>query len=289
MQKFSSLVQIITSTIYVKGFAYILYKFRNIFKNADSIYTIPGKIKLNLNLDDYFENAILWGFYEYSVKIIVNSYVNNGGIFIDVGANLGFFSSHAAKSIGPSGSVYAFEPNPHLADRIAQNIALNNFSNVQIISKAISDTAGEAKFYVGKQHALSSLRDSYLSELETVIDVEVSTLDAEVHAHRISPANISLIKIDVEGHEFNVFKGMQELLKYKPKIIFENNPLALAENGYSLIDIWEAFLKKHNYQMFYLNSKKNHTFLSFYQLDRVQLNSENLSKYKDLPGDILCI
>jgi hypothetical protein len=41
--------------------------------------------------------------------------------------------------------------------------------------------------------------------------------------------------------------------------------------------------------MFYLNSKKNHTFLSFYQLDRVQLNSENLSKYKDLPGDILCI
>tara|TARA_Y100000768_G_C23917043_1_gene652896 strand:- start:65 stop:262 length:198 start_codon:yes stop_codon:yes gene_type:complete len=47
----TSIIQLITSSIYVKGFAKILYKFRNFFKSGDSNYKIPGKIRMNLNLD----------------------------------------------------------------------------------------------------------------------------------------------------------------------------------------------------------------------------------------------
>ena len=126
-------------------------------------------------------------------------------------------------------------------------------------------------------------------ELDKTITVQVSTLDTEIQTLKIKPENISLIKIDVEGHEFNVFQGMTGLLKYKPTIIFENNPLAMKECGYSLIDIWESFIQGSEYDLYYLNSKKNSTLLSFYNVNKILLDKNNISEYKDKPGDILCI
>ena len=284
------IIQLITSSIYVKGFARILYKFRNFFKSSDSNYKIPGKLRMNLNLDDYFENNILWGFYESQVRESIKSNIKKDSVFIDIGANIGFFTNYGASLVGSNGHIYSYEPNPECVERIRKNLELNNFKNVKIVNKALSDSVETKKFYIGKQHALSSLSEgSELMELDKTITVQVSTLDTEIQTLKIKPENISLIKIDVEGHEFNVFQGMTGLLKYKPTIIFENNPLAMKECGYSLIDIWESFIQGSEYDLYYLNSKKNSTLLSFYNVNKILLDKNNINEYKDKPGDILCI
>ena len=284
------IIQLITSSIYVKGFARILYKFRNFFKTSDSNYKIPGELRMNLNLDDYFENNILWGFYEPHVRESIKSNIKREGVFIDIGANIGFFTNYSASLVGSKGYIYSYKPNPECVERIRKNLELNEFKNVKILNKALSDSHQTKKFYVGKQHALSSLHEgSELMELDKTITVQVSTLDTEIQSLKIKPENISLIKIDVEGHEFNVFRGMTGLLKYKPTIIFENNPLAMKECGYSLIDIWENFIQGSEYDLYYLNSKKKSTLFSFYNVNKVPLDNDNIKEYKDKPGDILCI
>jgi hypothetical protein len=86
-----------------------------------------------------------------------------------------------------------------------------------------------------------------------------------------------------------VFKGMMRLLEHKPKIIFENNPLAKKECGYSSIDIWENFIQVKGYDAYYLNSKKNSTFLSFYKVNKTLLDKNNIDEFKGLAGDIFCV
>ena len=286
----TSIIQIITNSIYIKGFARILYKLRNFFKSNDSNYKIPGKLRMNLNLDDYFENSILWGFYESQVREVLKLNIKKDSTFVDIGANIGFFTNYGASLVGSKGHVFAYEPNPECVDRIKKNLELNQFKNVKILNKALSDSIEQKKFYVGKQHALSSLHEgSELMELDKTIKVQASTLDTEIQTLKIKPENISLIKIDVEGHEFNVFKGMTGLLEHKPTIIFENNPLALKECGYSLTDIWENFIQGNGYDVYYLNSKKNSTFFSFYKVNKILLDKNNINEYKDKPGDILCV
>lgn len=82
---------------------------------------------------------------------------------------------------------------------------------------------------------------------------------------------------------------MMRLLEHKPKIIFENNPLAKKECGYSSIDIWENFIQVKGYDAYYLNSKKNSTFLSFYKVNKTLLDKNNIDEFKGLAGDIFCV
>ena len=131
------IIQLITSSIYVKGFARILYKFRNFFKSSDSNYKIPGKLRMNLNLDDYFENNILWGFYESQVRESIKSNIKKDSVFIDIGANIGFFTNYGASLVGSNGHIYSYEPNPECVERIRKNLELNNFKNVKIVKKSV--------------------------------------------------------------------------------------------------------------------------------------------------------
>ena len=69
-----------------------------------------------------------------------------GSVFYDIGANVGFFSVIAGRRVGKDGMVYAFEPVPANADALAHNIAINGFSNIELIRAAVSSTTGQAEF-----------------------------------------------------------------------------------------------------------------------------------------------
>src|SRR5687767_9780556 len=72
-------------------------------------------------------------------------YLGPGGVFYDIGANLGFFCVLAARVVGSTGHVYAFEPHPEFARRVKKNADLNGFENVSVIQAAVADHSGRQR------------------------------------------------------------------------------------------------------------------------------------------------
>lgn len=152
-----------------------------------------------------------------------------GMIFVDVGANIGYFTLIAAKLVGFTGKVYAFEPDEDNFNLLYQNIKLNNFSQVVAIKRGVSDRNGQAKLYRDPnnpcRHSLAP------NETAQVIEIATVTLD-EFFADQ---PRFDMIKIDVEGAEPAVFAGMKKLIAANPKLILltEFYPAAIRRFGAS--------------------------------------------------------
>ena len=146
---------------------------------------------------------------------------------LDVGAHVGYYSLLGALA-NPSALVHAFEPVPHVADRLVQHCALNNVTNVELHQVALDRTHGDAPFYyssaipVPSASGLSREALGDLPDTET-ITVERNTIDRFVKARRIT--HIDLIKIDTEGTELDVLSGAKETLsRFRPAMIVEVLP-----------------------------------------------------------------
>jgi FkbM family methyltransferase len=129
-------------------------------------------------------------------------------MFIDIGANIGIYSLVAATSRS-SVSVVAFEPDPASADLLRENIRLNSV-DVRVIEAAISSTAGFAVLHVPHGHSgMASLRSRGLKQVDevNVRTVAVDELDGAIAVESGSAIDV-VIKIDVEGHEFEVLKTL---------------------------------------------------------------------------------
>ncbi len=138
-----------------------------------------------------------------------------GAGFLDIGANVGFFSLLAAELVGASGRVYGFEPDPRICESLTRSARANRFAHLETFQLALSDHEGQADFYRAKDGTAGSLvpeapgREArYAGTLTT----PVTTLDALVAAGRIDPARISLLKIDVEGEEPRTVAGLLDTL-----------------------------------------------------------------------------
>ncbi|MBO4228180.1 MULTISPECIES: FkbM family methyltransferase [Bradyrhizobium] len=151
-----------------------------------------------------------------------------GTIFVDIGANCGYWSAYAASLVGPTGEVHAFEPVPQyfrLIRRLAQlNPAYRILAN-QIACGARSErlsmavVAPRANNFdnydtnIGSSSLAAGFLD-HVRELTEAIAVSVIPFDAYVREHNLDLDRIGLIKIDVEGFESAVFDGMYEVLAH---------------------------------------------------------------------------
>ncbi len=159
---------------------------------------------------------------------VIERLLQKGMTFIDIGANVGYFSLCAAKIVGEEGGVFSFEPDEHNYKLLARNVEKNGYNNITTVKKAVSDTNGRATFYL-KEENLSA--HSLVKEKNTTaVEVETTTLDDYLDGR-----DADVIKIDVEGAEPLVLKGMQKTLEQSEKIavITEFYPNAIAELGYS--------------------------------------------------------
>lgn len=136
---------------------------------------------------------------------------------IDVGCYKGSFLSHMVR-LAPLGQHYGFEPIPSFANRLQKK-----FPNVNIRQLALSDSSGESTFnYVLSRPAYSGLkRRAYPSRYEKIKTIETQTRRLD----DVLPPGFEVVflKVDVEGAEFQVFRGAMRTLKtYRPYIIFEH-------------------------------------------------------------------
>jgi FkbM family methyltransferase len=157
--------------------------------------------------------------YEKSLTILVSG-LQPGATFVDIGANIGYFTVLAARRVGNTGRVYAFEPHPDARAQLAASLARNGVAHrVEICSDALSDVDDRAVelFVTANESSLSTLRPTTAavpaSTFTRSIPVRTTTFDTWLRTHPCDPA---LIKLDVEGAEDLVFRGMANTLRSHP-------------------------------------------------------------------------
>jgi len=199
-------------------------------------------------LDWLESHLIIWGQYENGLSIITRKLLSKGDHFVDVGAHVGYFSILAAQVVGESGHVYSFEPSPLQIAKLKRNVMLNSFSNrVTTFEMAVGEREEESTFYQGPidHNGLSSLR--HIEKYSQKFHVNVAPLDKALNINQIP---VKMVKIDVEGAEFSVLKGMNELIgNWRPFIAMELTERFLRQfgDGDSVMDILETLVKKFNY------------------------------------------
>ena len=158
---------------------------------------------------------------ELPVQQAVVENLSPGDVFYDIGSNVGFFSLVAARTVGAQGHVYAFEPLPLNARCIRANAAANRFDNVTVVETAVGAAEGTEALYVTAHPGGATLsRADSPPDVTGTIPVTVTSIDRFVADDRHRPP--SLVKIDVEGLELEVVKGMVETLRVtRPVVLCE--------------------------------------------------------------------
>ncbi|PTL58978.1 methyltransferase [Paraconexibacter algicola] len=159
------------------------------------------------------------GTLEPEVQEALRRTVAPGDVVYDIGANVGFFTLLAARLTGPGGHVVAFEPSPPAVAGLRANVALNGLA-VTVREAAVAATPGRARLLQVGEHSWSHLEDrGHHPGTTAVVEVEVTTVDAEVAAGRPVPA---VVKLDVEGSEVAALQGMaRTLAEHRPALVIE--------------------------------------------------------------------
>lgn len=186
------------------------------------------------------ETIVGTGEYEAETLEAILGRLRPDATFVDLGANIGFYTVLAAAAVRPSGRVIAFEPTPATAAVLRQNILDNDLAgNVTLVESAVSSKPGRAKLAIFPSAQGNSLAVASDEDLKT-IDVEVTSLDAYFEV--AGWPRIDLIKMDVEGQELAVFAGMHALAaRHRDvRVIFEYHRGQLKRSGVRGVDLIEA-------------------------------------------------
>ena len=176
----------------------------------------------------------LYGSYERCVGSLLLSLAVPGTSVVDVGANIGLHSIPLSRRVGASGQVVAFEPDPQNHDILVRNIRSNNITNISTYKVGLSSEASTALLYQSSinRGGLSLHKENVVHNGEELKPVKIKLMIADEYLRNISPA-ISLIKIDVEGAEPMVIRGMRDTLRRHTdaSIVFEFCPQYIENFG----------------------------------------------------------
>lgn len=159
---------------------------------------------------------------ELPVQHAVVTHLRPGGVFYDIGSNVGFFALLAAHVVGPGGHVYAFEPVPENAACIRANARANRFSDtITVIGEAAGARTGTAELWLDPHPGGATLSASDAGSGATSrLEVRTVAVDELVGTGRLRPPTV--VKIDVEGAEPAVLDGMAETIAaHHPVLIVE--------------------------------------------------------------------
>jgi FkbM family methyltransferase len=154
------------------------------------------------------------------IELAVRYFLKPGTVAIDVGANVGRYTSVMAEI---ASRVYAFEPQEDVFEQLSNAM---RGTNVRCIKQAVTDHAGTVDFFIDTRPEMQGVASSVnlLQDLEAMkqvrkVTVQATTIDELVEREQFVP---SFIKVDVEGHEPGVFRGARKTLeKHRPVLLFE--------------------------------------------------------------------
>jgi FkbM family methyltransferase len=193
--------------------------------------TLPFGMTLRMPPGYRDARTVTVGLFQLDEAKLFQRLTRPGMTVVDVGAYIGYFTLLSSHLVGPTGQVFAFEPEADAYRYLLHNVEANNCRNVVAVRKAVSDTASTATLVrdpVGPESFLTSGPQPGQG-----VVVDAINLDNFFEAQNWPP--VHLIKMNIEGWELPALKGMRELSKRNPELhlIIEFNPMAMTRGRIS--------------------------------------------------------
>jgi len=173
---------------------------------------------------------------------VLEGALREGDCVLDIGANIGYYSLMEARIVGPRGKVYAIEPVPHNMKLLEDSVRLNNYDNIETFRLAIGQTDSVAKMYLSDHPNWSSFYPP--RKIMGKIDIPISSVDSFLKGKRLP----DLIRMDVEGYEYEIIIGMSGLLRsgVPLRMFIEFHPDIM---GRQRASSFLSILKQHGFQL----------------------------------------
>jgi len=218
--------------------------------------------------------------YEWRELSFARALVQPGDTVLDVGANIGYYTLNLARWVGPSGTVYAFEPDPTNFAILQKNVSVNSLKNVRIHNCALTDYDGDAILYRSKDNTGDYSLTPRFDDAARPVPVMTRRLDTLARELERTP---SFLKIDVQGFEPSVLLGGSHSLdrwKPKPSILFEFEPALLVRAGFAPADLLRSLAARH----YRIGQVTDHGLIEIDQFD-----FENFSRWAGASCNLLAI
>lgn len=194
-----------------------------------------GKFFVRARCDDLY-HVLPWR--EHALVVALKKYLKKGDTFVDAGANIGFYTVQASRLVGESGKVIAVEMMPDTASMLRRNLALNQVNNVTVIEQALSDKAG--------QTISAHVIEGHYGQASIALGIHTATCEkGNVREALVKTATLSevlngivyvaMMKMDLEGVEYEALQGAGKALSKIDVIVFEQ---------------WEAVEKEKSTSMY---------------------------------------
>ncbi|MEV5595828.1 FkbM family methyltransferase [Streptomyces sp. NPDC052496] len=197
----------------------------------------------------------LFGVWEPHLTRWLERRLRPGDVFVDVGANIGYYSLLASRLVGKGGTVVALEASPDFHRVLLKQAAINRCGNVRAVNTAISDRVEMLTFILASSHNMGANSIvPYAGEAESTFEVAAQPLSDVLSPDEIARARV--IKVDVEGAEGSVVRGLVPLLdQLRPdaELAIEVTPQRMAELGDSAEELLGA-LRANGFHMYRLQN-----------------------------------
>lgn len=244
---------------------YIYTRWKYFYKKAKGnpiTLVFPGGITYCLYPWGQITEVLYGGGFERTELELTAQYLKEGMNVIDAGANIGLYSILAAKLVGESGRVWAFEPSTETYERLLKNLSLNGLDSVIANKLALSDIAdgeillqkspgcGDAERYLSVYPDHPSIHNKSSSGPGEGELVKVTNLDSYMEKN-LKNVRIDFIKVDVEGSEYAVLRGAKKLLLSNPDVLllFECTREGCQWSGQKMVDVFN-FLRSMDFELF---------------------------------------
>ncbi len=255
-------------------------KFGGKLPNEIVVKTQDGR-ELWVNPEDLgYRYLYFFGEYESAITNFISRAVIEGDVCLDLGANLGWYTTLLQGIVGPQGFVHAFEPVPATFDRLLRNIERNDrFQNVKANRLALGNRTGNVVMVLDADqpdgHAAVSVIDGQKGN--STVTADLLTLDLYLKEHE--SREISFLKADIEGSELPMLEGGSRLFEQAAAPIME---IEMALNtslkfGYKPNDLLLFIKKRRSYE--------------FYRIDEIHNSLIRFEEFKgnDIGANVLCI
>ena len=198
---------------------------------------------MRLDFRESIQKCMAKGVYDPDQTGWVKRHLREGSVFIDIGASFGYYTSLAWSLVGRRGRVFSFEPSPHAYSTLKHNLRGYKFRNITLVNAAVGRGVGEITIYMPPAAGLHSPSAFVSHEEYPPLRVPLTSLDE--FAPIASLDQIDMVKMDVEGSEPDVLKGMSGLIgrgKVK-RIICEFNSWWLNANNTTVESLHSTFLQ----------------------------------------------
>jgi FkbM family methyltransferase len=176
------------------------------------VFILQGRLRGKKWIKGAGVNGYWLGTYEPENQKIFEKKLKKDDIVYDIGAHAGFYTLLAAEIIGPKGKVFSFEPNPRNVSYLKRHIEMNGYKNIQVLETAVAEKAG-TRFFDPQE-------DSFYGRFKAGEELKVKTVALDDLCLMGELPFPDVVKIDVEGAELDVLKGMVKIMKKSKPIIF---------------------------------------------------------------------